>query len=144
MIGADLVRLGVFALLPFAASATAIVVLAAITGVATGFFRPAVFAGVPNLVDGDDELAVANSLLSGIDNLAWTLGPLLGAALLVVSGPNLAYWINAVTYLVSALLIARIPAVRGCSPRSRSPAGTGATSATGSRSSWARVSCEQC
>lgn len=112
MIGADLVRLGVFALLPFAHQPGQIVVLAAITGVATGFFRPAVFAGVPNLVDGDDELAVANSLLSGIDNLAWTLGPLLGAALLVVSGPNLAYWINAVTYLVSALLIARIPAAR--------------------------------
>jgi len=112
MIGADLVRLGVFALLPFAHKPGQIVALAAITGVATGFFRPAVFAGVPNLVDGEDELAVANSLLSGIDNLAWTLGPLLGAALLVVSGPNLAYWINAVTYLVSALLIARIPAGR--------------------------------
>jgi MFS family permease len=112
MIGADLVRLGVFALLPFAHRPGQIVALAAITGIATGFFRPAVFAGVPNLVDGDDELAVANSLLAGIDNLAWMVGPLIGAGLLVVSGPNLAYWINAVTFLLSALLIAQIPAQR--------------------------------
>jgi MFS family permease len=112
MIGADLVRLGVFAVLPFAHKPGEIVALAAITGVATGFFKPAVFAGVPNLVDGDDELAVANSLLSGIDNLAWMVGPLIGAALLVVSGPNLAYWINAATFLLSAVLISGIPAAR--------------------------------
>jgi MFS family permease len=112
MIGADIVRLGVFALLPFAHRPGQIVALAAVTGIATGFFRPAAIAGVPNLVDGDDELVVANSLLAGIDNVAWMLGPLLGGALLVVSGPNLAYWINAATFLVSALLIARIPARR--------------------------------
>jgi len=112
MIAADLVRLGVFALLPFAHEPAQIVALAAVTGIATGFFRPAAIAGVPNLVDGDDELAVANSLLAGIDNFAWMIGPLLGGALLVVSGPDLAYWINAVTFLVSALLIARIPARR--------------------------------
>ena len=112
MIGADLVRLGVFALLPFAHKPGEIVALAAITGVATGFFKPAVFAGVPNLVDGEGELAVANSLLSGIDNVAWMVGPLIGAGLLVISGPNLAYWINAVTFLLSALLISGIPAAR--------------------------------
>jgi len=110
MIGADLVRLGVFAVLPFAHRPGQIVALAAVAGIATGFFRPAVYAGLPNLVDGDDELTVANSLLSGIENVAWMLGPVLGGVLLVLSGPNLAYWINAATFLVSALLISRIPA----------------------------------
>ena len=53
MIAADAVRVGVFAALPFAPSAAAVVALAAVAGLATGFFRPAVYAGVPNLVPDD-------------------------------------------------------------------------------------------
>jgi MFS family permease len=108
MIGADLVRFGVFATLPFAPNATTIVALAAVTGVATGFFRPAVYAGLPNLVS-DADLPAANSLLQTIDNSTWALGSLVGGALVAASGPDLAYWINAVTFLVSATLIAQIP-----------------------------------
>jgi len=62
MIGADVVRLAVFAALPLATSASGIVSLAALAGLATGFFRPAVFAGLPNLVE-PAELPNANSLL---------------------------------------------------------------------------------
>jgi MFS family permease len=36
------------------------------------------------------------------------LGPLLGSALLALSGPDAAYWFNAATFLLSALLIMRI------------------------------------
>ncbi len=110
MIAADLVRLGVFVVLPFAHRPGQMVALAACAGIATGFFRPAVYAGIPNLVRSDDELTVATSMLSGIENVAWMVGPVLAGGLLVVSGPNLAYWINAVTFLFSAVLIARIPA----------------------------------
>lgn len=109
MVVADVVRAGVFVALPFVDSPAAIVALAGASGVATGFFRPAVYAGLPNLVD-DDELAEANSLLAGIENVAWMIGPIVGGALLAASGPSLAYWINAVTFIVSAALVARIPA----------------------------------
>lgn len=109
MIFSDLVRAAVFAALPFAGSPGTIVALAGVTGVATGFFRPAVYAGLPNLVS-DDDLTEANSLFSSVENLAWMIGPILGGAILAVQGPALAYWINAVTFVVSALLIARIPA----------------------------------
>src|SRR5689334_23278301 len=54
MIYADLLRFGAFAVLPFTTNATQIVVLAAVVGVASGFFRPAVYAGLPNLVSDDD------------------------------------------------------------------------------------------
>jgi MFS family permease len=108
MIVADLVRAGVFCALPFVDSPAAIVALAGASGVATGFFRPAVYAGLPNLVD-DEELAEANSLLAGIENVAWMIGPIVGGALLAASGPSLAYWINAVTFVVSAALVMRIP-----------------------------------
>src|SRR4029453_3416713 len=70
MIGSDLVRFGVFAALPFTTSATQIVVLATVAGIASGFFRPAAYAGLPNLVQEVD-LPHANSLLQAVDNLTW-------------------------------------------------------------------------
>jgi MFS family permease len=108
MIASDLVRCGVFAALPFAQSAGQIVALAAVAGFATGFFRPAVYAGLPNLVD-DHDLPHANSLLQTIENVTTTAGPLVGGVLVAASGPDAAYWINAATFLVSAALIFGIP-----------------------------------
>jgi MFS transporter, DHA3 family, macrolide efflux protein len=108
MIISDLVRVVVFLALPFAGSAGVIVALAAVAGFATGFFRPAVYAGLPNLVP-DEELANANSVLQTIENAAWAVGPLLGGVLVAATGPDAAYVINALTFLVSAALLTRIP-----------------------------------
>jgi len=111
MVGADLARALVFALLPFAGSASAIVALALVAGLANGFFRPAVFAGVPNLVP-EEELPRANGLLQTVENASWAVGPVLGGLIAAAAGPSAAYWINAVSFLVSASLVARIPARR--------------------------------
>jgi MFS family permease len=107
MIASDLVRCAVFVALPFTTSAVTVVALAGLAGFATGFFRPALYAGLPNLVD-DDELANANGIFQAAENITWMLGPLLGGILLSFSTPDVAYWFNAVTFLVSALLIARV------------------------------------
>jgi len=85
------------------------VALALVAGLATGFFRPAVYAGVPNLVP-EEELANANALLQTVENVSWAAGPVLGGVLTAAAGPHAAYWINAVSFLVSAVLVARIPA----------------------------------
>jgi len=108
MINADLVRFGAFAVLPFTTSAAQVVVLAGIVGVATGFFRPAVYAGLPNLVQ-DSDLPAANSLLQGADNLTWALGSVAGGALAAAAGVDAAYWFNAATFLLSAALLIGIP-----------------------------------
>src|SRR5919109_325338 len=108
MINADLVRFGAFAVLPFTTNATQVVVLAAVVGVATGFFRPAVYAGLPNLVE-DAELPVANSLLQAADNITWALGSVAGGALAAAAGVDAAYWFNAATFLLSAALLIGIP-----------------------------------
>ena len=108
MIGSDLVRAGAFVALTFTSNATQIVILAAVVGVATGFFRPAVYAGLPNLVR-DEDLPTANSLLQAVDNLTWALGSLAGGALAAAVGVDAAYWINAATFLLSAALLFRIP-----------------------------------
>ena len=107
MIGSDIARFGVFAVLPFTDSPALIVALAGISGVATGFFRPAAYAGLPNLVP-DDELTNANSLLQTIETLAWMIGPVVGALLYTAWGPDVPYVVNALTFLVSIALIAGI------------------------------------
>ena len=111
MIVSDLVRVGVFCTLPFANTAGQIVALAGIAGLATGFFRPAVYAGLPNLVD-EQELARANSLIQTSENVSWAVAPIIGGALVAASGPELAYWLNGASFLVSALLLLRLPADR--------------------------------
>ena len=93
--------------LPFTTGPAQIVALAGVAGFATGFFRPAVYAGLPNLVD-DDELADANGSSRRPRTSRGCSGPLLGGVLLSFATPDIAYWFNAVTFLVSALLIARI------------------------------------
>ena len=109
MIASDLVRLAVFVALPFANSAGAVVVLALVAGIGNAFFRPAVLAGLPNLVSAA-ELGTANALLQIVEWTTTALGPLLGGAIVAASGPDLAYDVNAVTFAVSALLVAWIPA----------------------------------
>ena len=109
MVAADLVRFLVFCALPFAQSATQIIALAAVAGFATGFFRPAVYAGLPNLVE-DSELPSAQSLLQAADAMTTVLGPLAGGVLVATTSPDWAYVINSVTFLFSAALILRIPA----------------------------------
>ncbi|MEP6909069.1 MAG: MFS transporter [Actinomycetota bacterium] len=109
MVSADLVRFLVFCALPFAQSATQIVALAAVAGFATGFFRPAVYAGLPNLVE-DSELPNAQGLLQAADALTTVLGPLAGGLLVAFTSTDWAYGINALTFLFSAALILRIPA----------------------------------
>ena len=107
MVTADLVRAGAFVALPFAPSALAIVLLALVAGVATSLFRPAVYAGLPNLVN-DADLPRANGLLQTAENLTWAIGALAGGALVAGFGPDAAYLVNAASFVVSALFLVRI------------------------------------
>ncbi len=108
LIASDLARFGVFAALPFVDSPSTIIGLAAISGVATGFFIPAANAAIPNLVP-EEELVNANSLVVTVETLAWMIGPIVGGLMLTVWGPSVPYAVNAVTFLVSVALLARIP-----------------------------------
>lgn len=109
IVTSDLVRLLVFVALPFAHHVPAMIALAAVNGIANSFFRPAVLAGVPNLVEEGD-LDSATSLLQATDYLAAAIGPVIGGSLVSLSGAHLVYWINAGTFLFSAVLLVRIPA----------------------------------
>jgi MFS family permease len=107
MVASDLANVVVFAALPFTSSATQIVALAFASGVANGFFRPLVYAGLPNLV-ADRDLESAGSLLQTIENVTTLIGPPLGGLLVAASSPHANYWINAATFLLSASFVVRI------------------------------------
>ena len=118
MIASDLVRAATFAFLPFVDEPPAIVAVAAVNGIATGFFRPAVWAGLPNLVSEDDR-EQATSLLTTVENVAWTIGPAIAGLLLATDGVDLAYWTNAVTFLLSAVARRADPGAARSAPTRR-------------------------
>jgi MFS family permease len=107
LVTSDAVRAGVFFALPFTTTPFQIVMLAFVAGIATSLFRPAVYAGLPNLVS-DDDLPQANGILQTADNLTWTIGALVGGALVAASSPDVAYFVNGVSFAASAMLILRI------------------------------------
>jgi len=107
LVVSDLARAAVFLALPFAPSALALVLLALAAGIATSLFRPALYAGLPNVVS-DRDLGPANGLLQTAENFTWAVGALTGGALVALSGPDAAYLVNAGSFLVSAALLLRI------------------------------------
>lgn len=107
MIGADLFRTGVFIALVFAPGAWSIIALATLAGVATGLFTPAVYAGLPNLVEERD-LAGVNGLFQTAASATMIIGPLSGGVIVAAVGPHPAYLFNAASFVFSALLIGGI------------------------------------
>jgi MFS family permease len=111
MIASDLLRAAVFVVLPFVDSPGWIVALAAVAGLGNAIYRPTVNAAMPNLLE-EDELERGNALFQTVENMAWAVGPIVGGAIVAISGTGAAYWINAVSFVFSALVIRLIPARR--------------------------------
>ena len=107
MIGSDLVRGAVFVALIAAPNAWTIIALATLAGLATGLFTPAVYAGLPNLVEERD-LAGANGLFQTAVSVTMIVGPLGGGLIVASVGPHPAYLFNASSFVFSALLLVGI------------------------------------
>lgn len=69
------------------------------------FFRPAVTAVIPMLVDGEQELTQANATLGSAWAIGQLGGPALGGLLVASFGPHAAALADALTYVVSAALV---------------------------------------
>jgi MFS family permease len=80
-------------------------------------FSAASKSSIPALVQRD-ELMSANALINTVFNLQVALGPLLGGLLVALSGSEAAIAADAATFLVSALIMLRLPPIP--------PAGDGA------------------
>lgn len=83
--------------------------LAGLATAAAAPYAPCVAATTPRLVR-DEDLPGANAARSAVQPVCIVAGPALGAMLLLLGTPTLAFVLNAGTFLVSALAVAAIPA----------------------------------
>jgi predicted MFS family arabinose efflux permease len=90
-----------------AARPAEIIVLAAVNGAASALFGPAAQGLVPQLVDGP-RLQPANVLLRLSYNTTSVIGTALGGVLVVTIGAGWALSVDAITFAVSAVLLAGI------------------------------------
>jgi len=111
MVAADLVRLGAQAaigvlLVSDDATIAEMFVSQALIGAASGFFNPAASGLIP-MVAGD-RLQQANTLKAMAMAAGNIVGPAISGALVVATGPGAALLIDAASYGISALLLARV------------------------------------
>ncbi len=75
---------------------------------AKSIFDPAQYAYLPNICN-DEELLTANALGSGGWSLALGIGASIGGVTIAEDGITTALWIDAITFLVSAIFIMTLP-----------------------------------
>jgi DHA3 family macrolide efflux protein-like MFS transporter len=109
MIWADLIRAGLVAVIPFVARFGIgwVYAIAFIVSTVSLFFIPAKRAIIPDLVP-TDELMAANSLDDTAEAVAEFAGLAVGAALVALLGHAMAFGVDAVSFVFSAIMIARI------------------------------------
>jgi MFS family permease len=118
MVATDLVRAtlhGLLAVLIFLGDVPiwAIVLIEAGFGTAEAFFSPAATGLIPQTVPEED-LQQANAAVSVVQNASELVGPALATALVLGLGAGWAFAVDALTFVVSALLLARVrPRSRG-------------------------------
>jgi MFS family permease len=110
--GAAIAAVGAF-VVAHALNLTELVVLSAVVGAGDAFFYPAYRAIMPELLPAD-LLTQGNAFNSASQTVgAAFLGPALGGVIVAAGGTSTAFFIDAVTFVVSAvclLMMARVPA----------------------------------
>lgn len=122
MIASDLTRLVLMLIILWQPTLSVIYFVTAIHSVATAFFYPAKSAAITSIVN-QSELAEANGAEQSATNLMWIAGPVIGAQLITQLGLWAVLLLDACSFLLSALFIARIELrtphgiAQGLSPR---------------------------
>lgn len=111
LVASDLARAILLLAVVFARDLVVLFVLVFLMGLARALFNPTVRAAFPGVV-GSGDLTRANALLSGTFSVSVTLGPALGGLLVATVGVGAAFVLDAATFVVSALLLSRIPMPR--------------------------------
>ncbi|MFL6032208.1 MAG: MFS transporter [Rubrobacteraceae bacterium] len=111
LVASDLARAVLVLGLVFVRDLIALYVLAFLIGLARAFFTPTVRAAFPSVV-AEGNLTKANAIISGTFSVSITLGPALGGLLVTSVGVNAAFVLDSATYLISAILLSRIPLPR--------------------------------
>ncbi|GCE30509.1 MFS transporter [Dictyobacter alpinus] len=115
MLTSDLIRGGIVLLIAFLSfqqrlELWQIFVMSALFGTIQAFFYPAYTALVPDLVPVE-MLSSANSLRSISVKAAGLIGPAIAATIIAIGGTSLAFAVDALTFLISAICIIMLPRV---------------------------------
>jgi MFS family permease len=133
MIGCDLTNAALFGAIAFwTPSLPILLVLAGASSCVDTLFSPAGRSALPALVPRDD-LLQANAWLATSFNLQLALGPMIGGATVLALGPGGALAANTATFLLSAVLLSRLPPLRSVDENLR---GFIATGTEGLRYAW--------
>jgi len=108
LVAADLVRAVLVVGLVFARDLPTIYALVFLLGAARTVFNPTVRAAFPGVVGGGD-LTRANALISGTFSFSVMAGPALGGVLVAFVGLEMAFLLDALTFLISAAFLFTIP-----------------------------------
>jgi MFS family permease len=119
LVASDLARAVFVVGMVFTRDVVVLYVLAFLMGLARTFFNPTVRAAFPGVV-GEGDLTRANALVNATYSVSIMAGPALGGLLVASLGVNAAFLLDAVTYLISAVFLSRIPL-----PRPRRESGEG-------------------
>src|ERR687898_2650951 len=108
LVASDLARAVLVLGLVFARDLATIYVLVFFMGLARTVFNPTVRAAFPGVV-GEGDLTRANALIGGTFSASIMVGPALGGLLVASIGVEAAFLADAVTYLISAILLSTVP-----------------------------------
>ena len=107
VVTADVLRCVAFVALAFAGSLAAIIALALVAGVGGALYQPAAKSALPGIAGEHADKAMGALVASW--SAAGMIGPGLGAGLLVVLSPADLMLVNAATFLLSAIVLGRLP-----------------------------------
>lgn len=89
--------------------AWSVIAIAAFITISGSVYDPSTAAMLPQLL-GEDDLAAGNAVTEGINNVAIIAGPGIGAIVLALGSPAMVTGIDAVTFVISAILVSRLHA----------------------------------
>lgn len=111
LVSSDLARAAITVGFIFVRDLPSLYVLAFLWGLARTLFNPTIRAAFPSVV-GSGDMTRANSIISGTFSFSFMVGPALGGVLVATVGVNMAFLLDALTFLASAAFLALIPFAR--------------------------------
>ncbi len=121
LVGADLARVViVLAMIPAVHHAGLLLALIFLEGVGKSVFETARMAAIPKVV-GSHSLPAAIGLFQSTVQTLNLVGPLIGGVLIATAGVRLSFVVDAVTFVVSALLLGNLVVLKDASVTATSP-----------------------
>jgi MFS family permease len=112
----DLTRASCFVAIALVPSFTATLLFALLAGVGTAMFRPAINAALPGMVP-PERRSQLTAIFYACVNVGVMIGPAVTALLLVVTDVTVVLIVNALTFVISALLLAGVDLGPGADER---------------------------